>query len=319
MAKKISKKEFKKLCKKVKYLRKQNDMLSLSNNMARINLNSIYGAAANPNLPKSILNASLNESQPKPSIPCIWPEVFLHGATDDWETVSFLMDLRDYTGMSVKKGVKVIPEGKNKCTFEIVGMEADRFDEACALDANDSIVVILERVIRTIINEYVDTSYFNICGERCFEIRKLKIFNKLFEHAEFINSPITVDDIVDKSDQYASKAVCLIAPPSVEVEEKCKREIDPTKYYLYDFQVIKSKPLDILLEGVDDPDDDIFTDSSDEEDIEEFINEDCGPSDDEEYYSEAEGDELFDEDIGKEETVETTIPEEEANNDNGKN
>lgn len=310
MAKKITKKEFKKLCKKVKYLRKQNDMLSLRNSMEQIKFNSTYGAVANPNLPNSIPN----ESQPKPSIPCIWPEVFLHGATDDWETVSFLMDLRDYTGMSVKKGVKVVPEGKNKCTFEIVGMEADRFDDACALDTNDSIVVILERVIRTIINEYVDTSYFNICGERCFEIRKLKMFNKLFEHAEFINSPITVDDIVDKSDQYASKAVCLIAPPSVEVEEKCKREMDPTKYYLYDFQVIKTKPLDILLEGVDDPDDDIFTDNSDVEEIEEFVNEDCGPSDDEEYYPE--GDELFDEDIAKDESVkETNIPEEEASND----
>jgi len=314
MAKKISKKEFKKLRKKVKYLRKQNDMLSLRNSMEQIKFNSTYGAVANPILSNPIGN----ESQPKPSIPCIWPEVFLHGATDDWETVSFLMDLRDYTGMSVKKGVKVIPEGKNKCTFEIVGMEADRFDEACALDTNDSIVVILERVIRSIIDEYVDTSYFTICGERCFEIRKLKMFNKLFEHAEFINSPITVDDIVDKSDQYASKAVCLIAPPSVEVEEKCKREMDPTKYYLYDFQVIKSKPLDILLEGVDDPDDDIFTDNSDEEDIEEFVNEDCGPSDDEEYCPE--GDELFDEDIAEDESVkETNIPEEEESNDNGEN
>ena len=314
MATKISKKEFKKLRKQVKYLRKQNDMLSLSNNMARINLNSVYGAVANPILSNPISN----ERQPKPSVPSVWPDVFLHGATDDWETVIFQMKLKDYTGMAVQKGIKVVPEGKNKCTFEIIGMDADKFEQSCALDTDDSIVVIIERVIRTIIDEYVDTSYFNICGERCFEIRKLKIFNKLFEHADYINSPITVDDIVDKRDRYAKKSVCIIDPPSEENEEKTKREMDPTKYYLYDFQVIKTKPVDILLEEVDDPDDDVLVECPDEEDIEVFVNEDCGPSDDEEYYPE--GDELVGEDNTEDESVkETNIPEEEESNDNREN
>ena len=277
MAKKISKKEFKKLRKKVKYLRKQNDMLSFNNNMARINLNSVYGATANPNLPKSILNASLDASQPKPSVPSIWPEMFLHGATDDCETVSFVMRLKDYTGYMVQKGIRIVPAEKNKCTMELIGYDGAKFEESCTVDVDDSLVVIIERAIHAIFNEYVDNSYFTLCGERALQIRKLKIFSKLFEHADFINSPITADDIIDTSDECATRAVCLIAPPTEESEENYKRDMDPTRYYLYDFQVIKTKPLDILLDDTDEPDEDIDNGCSDEEDIEEFINDDLGP------------------------------------------
>ena len=318
MAKKITKKGMKKLRKKNKHLKKMVTTLVSQRNELKYFNNSIFGAGG-VNIPGvGITSSVVEETQPKAvSVPHEWPVAFLHGATDDWETVSFMMHLRDYTGMTVQKGVKVIPEGKNNFTIEIDGMEGGRVDEACTININESIVVTVERLIRTIISEYVDNSYFTICAERCFEIRKLKIFNKLFEHADYINSPITVDDIVDKSDQYATKAVCLIAPPSVEKEEECKREMDPTKYYLYDFQVIKSKPLDILLEGVDDPDDDVLVECPDEENIEVFVNEDCGPSD-EEYYPE--GDELFDEDIAEDGSVkETNIPEEEESNDNGEN
>ena len=312
MAKKITKKDMKKLRKKNKHLKKMvTTLVNQRNELKHIN-NTIFGTAA------GIVSPLMEEKGPKPdigyTIPCIWPDTFLHNATDDYETVSFMLRLRDYTGMTVQKGIKVTPEDKNKCAFEIVGFDPGKFDDVCIMDKDDSIVVIIERIIRSIIDEYVDTSYFNIHGNRCFEIRKLKIFNKLFEHAEYINTPLTVEDIADKDDRYATKAVTLIAPPSKEDEENMQREIVSTKYYLYDFQVIKTKPVDILLEEVDDPDDDIFTDNSDEEDIDEFVNEDCSPSDDEEYYPE--GDELFDEDIAEDESVkETNIPEEEASND----
>lgn len=315
MAKKITKKDMKKLRKKNKHLKKMVTTLVNQRNELKYINNSIFGGAG-------MVSPLMEEKGPNPgigyTIPHDWPDIFLRNATNDYETVSFMLRLRDYTGMTVQKGITVTPDDKNKCTFEIDGFVPCKFNDVCIVDKDDSIVVIIERMIRSIIDEYVDTSYFNVHGNRCFEIRKLKIFNKLFEHAEYINTPITVEDIVDKDDKYATKAVTLIAPPSKEDEENMQREIISTKYYLYDFQVIKTKPIDILLEEVDDPDDDIFTDNSDDEEIEEFVNEDCCPSDDEEYYPE--GDELFDEDIAEDKSIkETNIPEEEESNDNGEN
>lgn len=274
--------------------------------MSHIMGNSVYGAMSpEGNVIRECMNSSV-----KP--PVGWFKGVIDNALDNYETLKFIIGLKDYTGEYTEKGV-IIERDESEddvASVIVLGMEFSAAKEVYPYNDSDRFAVIVERILRAIYKTYVDG--YNEASKFVFDrtgindaLRNLRIINALYSEASSVEEPVNEHDMHDIRNTYASKSIVIIPPLDHDEEEKELAMItDPSKYMLCSLRFEKCKSLDIIYDQMSENADETYTDyendetelfnsSSDEEDVEEFIKEDLESSSDDDI----EGDELFDEDI----------------------